>query len=65
MGTLVFGTVILWVRSYGLASLKVLLHESKDERYQMAGPMGVLLKTSKLKLCAGLGPSPVVGSLKL
>jgi hypothetical protein len=31
----------------------------------MVGPMGVLLKTSKLKLCAGSGPSPVVGSLKL
>jgi hypothetical protein len=24
--------------------LQVLLHESKDERYQMVGPMGVLLK---------------------
>jgi hypothetical protein len=24
--------------------LQVLLHESRDERYQMVGPMGVLLK---------------------
>jgi hypothetical protein len=24
--------------------MQVLLHESKDERYQMVGPMGVLLK---------------------
>jgi hypothetical protein len=24
--------------------MQVMLHESKDERYQMVGPMGVLLK---------------------
>jgi hypothetical protein len=47
MGVLVFGTVIqgsgntAWLPGQVLS---VLLHKSKDKRYQLVGPMGALLK---------------------
>jgi hypothetical protein len=50
MGVLVFGAVIQGARTRRLASqtksCRSLLHESKGRTYQLAGPMGALLKLS-------------------